>query len=180
MSEAASGEAAPLIVTLGFEAASFARLDAMRRRHFPSARNHIPAHLTLFHKLPGEEAEAVAATLVEVSRATPQLRLSVKGLRFLGYGTAYSIASPSLVALRGELAARFSSWLTPQDAQRFQPHVTIQNKAPAPVAKALFSELEAEFEPFDLSATGLLLWHYRGGPWEAAGAFPFEGVRGED
>ena len=43
-------------------------------------------------------------------------------------------------------------------------------------AKALHTELAAGFTPFDVRADGLLLWWYRGGPWEAAGAFPFSAV----
>ena len=61
-------EDAPLILTLGFDAASFTHLDAMRRRHFPAERNFIPAHLTLFHHLPGEREQDIAATLRSVAR----------------------------------------------------------------------------------------------------------------
>ncbi|GGD85933.1 hypothetical protein GCM10011390_00610 [Aureimonas endophytica] len=167
--------APPLIVTLGFDAASFATFDALRRRHFPPARNHLPAHLTLFHHLDGEEEAAIAATLREASLARPPLPLAVAGLRFLGYGSAFAIEAPALVALRQDLAARWRTMLTPQDASPFRPHVTIQNKAPAGEAKALFACLQAEFTPFDATGTELLLWRYRGGPWEAAGAFPFAG-----
>ena len=167
-------EAAPLIVTLAFDASSFRHFQAMRVRHFPAHRNHIPAHLTLFHHLPGGEEREVARILRETTREVSPFALAVTGLRFLGYGCAYEIGAPALADLRGELAERFRSWLTPQDAQGFRPHVTIQNKASAPEAKALFAELSAGFEPFEATGTGLLLWHYRGGPWEAAGAFPFE------
>ena len=43
---------APIIVSAEFGAADFARLDGLRRAHFPPARNVLPAHLTLFHHLP--------------------------------------------------------------------------------------------------------------------------------
>lgn len=169
-------DAAPLIVTLEFDALSFERFQAMRVRHFPAHRNHIPAHLTLFHHLPGEEVREVAGVLRDATRDVPPIPLGATGLRFLGYGCAYEIQAPALVSLRTDLAGRFRPWLTPQDAQGFRPHVTIQNKAPAGEAKVLFADLSAAFEPFDATGTGLLLWHYRGGPWEAAGRFPFGGV----
>ena len=37
-------DAAPLILTLGLDAATQAWLEAMRRAHFPPARNLVPAH----------------------------------------------------------------------------------------------------------------------------------------
>lgn len=162
---------APLIVTLGFDAASFEFFDEARRRHFPPARNRIPAHLTLFHHLPGDEEADIALALSEVARRTPRLTLRVAGLRFLGFGSAYSIVSPALVALRDELASRWRDRLTPQDAAPLKPHVTVQNKVPAAQAKQLFAELQDGFRPFEASGTHLLLWRYRGGPWEAAGRY---------
>lgn len=164
---------APLILTLRFDDESFRHFDGMRRRHFPKARNQIPAHLTLFHHLPGEAQAEIAEVLCQTAARTPALSLAVTGLRFLGYGSAYIVESAPLAALRAALAETWRDGLTPQDAQAFRPHVTIQNKAPAPAAKALFAELDTAFRPFEAKATGLLLWHYRGGPWEAAGTFDF-------
>lgn len=145
----------------------------MRRRHFPPARNHIPAHLTLFHKLPGAEQTAIAATLRRTAERAAAFAMEVRGLRFLGFGVAYDIRSPDLDALRADLAATWKDWLTPQDAQGFRAHITIQNKAKAEEAKALHEALAGSFQPFFIDATALLLWHYRGGPWEAAGRFAF-------
>ncbi|MCE7030241.1 2'-5' RNA ligase family protein [Jiella avicenniae] len=167
---------APLILTLGFDGASFAHLDAQRRRHFPPERNLIPAHLTLFHHLPGEKEPEIAATLRALTRDAAPIPLTVAGLRFLGRGCAYDIEAPRLVALRRDLAIRWQADLTPQDAQGFRPHVTVQNKVPAAEARATFETLRAEFSPFEATGTDLLLWHYRGGPWDAAGKFPFGGV----
>jgi len=166
-------EDAPLILTLRFDAASFVRFDAERRRYFPPARNLIPAHLTLFHHLPGRLLAQIAHHLASAAAGQMEFPLAVTGLRFLGGGTAYAIESPALLALRAELAALWENDLTRQDAQGFRPHVTIQNKCPAPEARRLFESLSADFEPFEATATGLLLWHYRGGPWEAAGEYPF-------
>jgi len=167
----------PLLVTLRFDEPSFRRFQSERKQHFPAARNIVPAHLSLFHKLPGEEIGAIVADLREVTKEQRgAIPLAIAGLRFLGYGTAYTIASPPFDALRADLARRWTSWLTPQDAQRFSAHVTIQNKAPAGDAKVLHARLNTTFTPFTAEATGLLLWHYRNGPWEPAGAFPFPEV----
>ncbi|KQT50771.1 phosphoesterase HXTX [Aureimonas sp. Leaf454] len=166
---------APLILTLAFDDDSFRHFNDMRRRHFPKARNHIPAHLTLFHHLPGEDEAEIARMLEDVAKTTAPLTLQVTGLRFLGYGSAYTLESAPLAALRAALAARWRDRLTRQDAQGFRPHVTIQNKASAPEARRLFETLDSEFRPFEATGTGLRLWRYRGGPWDEAGAFSFRG-----
>src|SRR6476469_7699644 len=45
----------PLIVTLLLDDAAQQRFDALRTAHFPAERNHLAAHVTLFHALPGEQ-----------------------------------------------------------------------------------------------------------------------------
>ncbi|BDA84197.1 hypothetical protein Sa4125_17390 [Aureimonas sp. SA4125] len=170
-----AGSGAPLILTLRFDDASFAHFHGMRRRHFPPERNFIPAHLTLFHHLPGDRYAEIAEAVASRAARLEPFPLAIRGLRFLGQGTAYAIDSPPLAALRGEFAARWAPHLTRQDMQGFRPHVTIQNKVPPPASRTLFEALSASFLPFEATATGLLLWHYRGGPWEAAGEFAFSG-----
>ncbi|HEY8610622.1 MAG TPA: 2'-5' RNA ligase family protein [Roseomonas sp.] len=166
---------APLILTLGFDAESFARLDALRQAYFPPERNQIPAHLTLFHALPGAAREEIEDNLRTACAATAPMALRVTGLRSLGRGVALEIAAPELVALRRVLARHWDEWLTPQDGQGWRPHVTIQNKVAPEEARALLASLEAGFVPWEARGEGLLLWHYRGGPWEAAAKIPFAG-----
>ena len=166
---------APLILTLRFDDAAFARLDSLRRAHFPAERNHIPAHLTLFHALPGEAMEEVLSGLRFACAATAPMALRFTGPRSLGRGVALEVASPELVALRRALAAGWSHMLTRQDAGGFRPHVTVQNKVSAEAAAALLAGMAAGFEPWEARGEGLLLWHYRGGPWEAAASIPFGG-----
>ncbi len=164
---------APLILTLRFDDRSFAFFQAQRQRYFPPDRNLIPAHLTLFHKLPGDHLAIISQDLESAARAQPPFRLDVTGLRSLGRGTAYTLASPNLQFLRRELAQKWDAWLGPQDRQKHQPHVTVQNKVEPADARALLAELSQAFTPFQATALGLDLWSYRGGPWESAGSFLF-------
>ena len=165
----------PLILTLDLDARLFAGLDALRRQHFPPDRNHIPAHVTLFHHLPGEHEADVVAHLADVCRTQPPVPVSLPGVRSLGKGVAVTVAGPELVALRNRLAGHWAGWLTPQDRQGFRPHVTVQNKVLPAEAKALLAELAAWWVPVHGAGDGLRLWRYVGGPWEAAGRFPFAG-----
>jgi 2'-5' RNA ligase len=156
---------APLILTLALHADDQARFERLRRLHFPAGRNLIPAHVTLFHHLPGQEIEAVSDAVEARCAATP-FPVAVSGLRFLGRGVAYALESSALTALRAGLAREWDGWLTPQDRQGWRPHVTIQNKVPPEAARALHANLQAAFAPFAVRAEGLDLWRYLGGPWE--------------
>ncbi|MBX9627995.1 MAG: 2'-5' RNA ligase family protein [Gemmataceae bacterium] len=165
----------PLIVTLGLDPATFAVLDALRRRHFPPGRNLVPAHVTLFHHLPGEEELAVSGRLQDVCDGTPPVSVLFPRVRFLGKGVAVEVEAPELIRVRNRLAAGMASWLTPQDRQPYRPHATVQNKADPTAARALYAELAAGWVPFEGRGDRLLLWRYRGGPWEPAGEFSFAG-----
>lgn len=165
-----------LILTLGMEEDAQARFDAMRTRHFPPDRNVVPAHVSLFHALPGEEVDTVAQDIQAACAEQGPFRVQVGGLRSLGRGVAYELRSPELVRMRAGLAKHWQDWLTPQDRQGFRPHMTIQNKAAPEEARALLAAMKAEFVPFGFTATGLLLWRYLGGPWDAVGRFPFAGA----
>jgi len=162
-----------LILTAEMDALASERFGALRRRYFPPERNYIPAHLTLFHHLPGEAEDEILATLAAALSGRAPPLMEVTGLRFLGRGVAYALASSGLSGLRADLAQTWSPWLGPQDRQPFRPHVTVQNKVGGREARALLTTLEAEFEPFAVRAEALLLWRYLGGPWEAAGRVAF-------
>jgi 2'-5' RNA ligase len=155
----------PLIVTLTLDDAAQQRFDALREAHFPRERNHLQAHVTLFHALPGEQEEQVRRDLAEAADR-PAFPVRVSGLRSLGRGVAYVLDSPDLARVRTGLRERWQPWLTPQDAAKHSPHVTVQNKVAPEQARALLTQLEAAFVPYDVTATGLALWRYLGGPWE--------------
>ena len=163
----------PLILTLLLDDTSQDALDALRQTHFPEGRNHLSAHLTLFHKLPGTEIETVSLDLAEVVSAFRPIAMVAIRPILLGRGVAIALDAPGLHTVRAELRRRWEAWLSPQDLQRHRPHVTIQNKVVPAEAKALHAELAAGFEPFPVTGTGLGLWRYLGGPWEPVSTFRF-------
>lgn len=164
----------PIILTLQFDEASSAFFDAQRRAHYPPAINRTPAHLTLFHALPGEEPDAILRALAPHVRQ-PAFPVLVERLIPLGRGVAYGVASQRLLGLRRALAETWREALTRQDRERFRPHVTIQNKVTPQEARATLARLEASFAPFRATAEGVQLWWYRGGPWQPLAAVPFAG-----
>ncbi|MFY9294132.1 MAG: 2'-5' RNA ligase family protein [Methylorubrum rhodinum] len=166
----------PLILTLQMEAAAFAEFDGLRRRHFPEALNHIPAHATLFHHLPGDAPDAVIETVTALARAEGPPEVAVTGVRFTGRGVAFSLDSEPLAGFRGRVAAAFRNDLTAQDRQGWRPHVTVQNKVKPETARALHASLAQGFSPSRFRAPGVLLWRYLGGPWERLATIPFGGA----
>ena len=165
-------DTAPLILTLLLDAASQRHFDELRQAHFPPARNHLAAHVTLFHALPGATVDEVVAD-VRVAARRPPFEVMVTGLRPLGGGVAFTLASPALEALRAGLAERWRHGLSRQDRSGFRPHVTVQNKVAADAAAALLASLRDGFSPWAARADGLALWRYRGGPWDHVSTVPF-------
>ncbi len=118
----------------------------------------------------------MTAEVARQAAATPAFSVQVEGLRKLGRGVAFTIVSPELMALRAHLAHVFADDLTPQDRQGFRPHVTIQNKVTPAAANILFDRMSGRFTPWTAKAKALRLWHYHGGPWEAAGRYNLERI----
>lgn len=161
-------------MTALFGAADHARLTALRTAHFPPDRNHLDAHLTLFHHLPPSIETELKARLAEEARAKPPPAM-LSEVRNLGNGTALSVESPALSAVRERLADAFHGLLTPQDQAGWRPHVTLQNKVTPTEAKMLQAALREAFEPCPLVIAGIGVWRYLGGPWESVSRHAFRG-----
>ncbi len=169
----------PYVLTVLLDAASQERFEALRREHFPPGRNVVSAHVSVFHALPPGDTTPDAVRAVLAGLAPHPSVMTVTGVRSLGRGVAYTLDAPGVAPVRSALARAFEGGLTPQDRQPWRPHVTVQNKVTPAAARALLERLSAGFTPFEVVAEGLLLWRYRGGPWEPAGEIRF-GQRPED
>ncbi len=155
---------APLLLTLGLAEPAQGVFQALRLRHFPPERDQVPAHVSLFHALPGAERREIQRVLHALDAVS--FEITVGAPRSLGRGVAFPLGSPELTALRGRLARAWSDWLTPQDRASFRPHVTVQNKVTPEQARATLAHLAAGFVPWRTEGCALLLWRYLGGPWE--------------
>ena len=166
--------AGALILTAELAPADLAWLDALRRRYYPTERNQVPAHLTMFHALP-PSLEGEARHRLALAAAARAPRATIAGLMDLGGGVALRIVSEDLDRIRNELSYAFHGMLGAQDQGGWRPHVTIQNKVPAREARQLLSALERDFQPRPLAIHGLGLHRYLGGPWETLQAWAFRG-----
>jgi hypothetical protein len=165
----------PIIITAEMAKTDQAWANGLRRAHFPPERNHLDAHITLFHHLPPSHLPEIKSRLATLASecAAPVARLSE--VMSLGRGVAYRVDSPDLLAIRDELAHEFRGLLIPQDQARPRLHITVQNKVEPSVAKALHAQLSAEFTPRAFAISGLAAHYYRGGPWENIARWAFRG-----
>lgn len=173
-SNSAPGVRGALIVTAELGAEDLVWLDALRKRHFPPERNHLPAHLTMFHALPPSAEREIRGRLAALATEAPP-RAALAGLMNLGGGVAFRIVSDDLDRMRATIARDLHGLLSAQDAAGWRPHVTIQNKVAPKISRGLLTELEAGFRPRALAISGLGLHRYLGGPWERLAVYPFRG-----
>jgi hypothetical protein len=169
----------PLVLTLGLDTLGQARFDGERKRYYPARLNRIPAHVSLFHALPGKEEASIRLELEKLADRTALFPVEVYDLMRLGRGVAYAVRASQLDELHARLRAAWLPWLTRQDGQPFRPHIVVQNKVDPGEARALYERLSSAFRPWTVEATGFLLWHYEGGPWSPAGEFRFSAGIGE-
>lgn len=163
-----------LIVTAEIGAPDFAWLDQLRRNHYAPERNQVPAHLTIFHSLPPSAEGEVRSTLSRLCSERPP-KARIEGLMDLGGGVALRVVSDDLDRIRGELAQDFHGLLSAQDSGGWKPHITIQNKVPPKISRALIATLQNEFRSRPLAICGLGIHRYMGGPWERLGTLAFRG-----
>ncbi len=168
-------DSAPFIVTAELPADLFAWANGLRRAHFPPERNHLAAHVTLFHAFAPSLREELLPLLKRLAAACAPVPARISGLMSLGRGTAIALESPDMLALRQQIADHFHGALTAQDQHKPRLHITIQNKVLPQAAKDLQQALAGTVQPRPFAFTGLGLHLYRGGPWEAVGVFKFRG-----
>lgn len=159
---------APIVVTATMGAADQRLFDALRHAHFPRDRNHLRAHITLFHQLPPSALGELQRLVGRIAADTPPPLAMLREVYSLGQGVAFRIDSHELIAIRARIADHFAGMLTAQDSGTPRLHITVQNKATPAEARALFGELASGFRPRPLEIVGLAAHHYRGGPWEPA------------
>ncbi len=167
------GERPPFVLTLEMDGESFARFNELRQAHYPPERNLVPAHVTLFYRLPGGNGREIKALLTQTASSQKRFAISVGDVKELERGVAVFLHSPQLSALRGELAAEWWPWLTDQDRLGFRPHVTVASSLGAGEARHTRESIAATFRAPSMRAVGLHLWRYRNGPWESERLFSF-------
>jgi hypothetical protein len=128
----------------------------------------------MFHHLPGDRLDDVRRFVETYACRCGVMEATLDHVRHLGTGVAFAVESEMLRALRGKLAERFKPWLGRQDLQKWQPHITVQNKVAVVDADALHERLALAFRPTTILIAGIDIWRYLGGPWELIVAVGFK------
>ena len=135
----------------------------------------MPAHICLFHNLPGAEVHALSFAIESLCARRNSFDLEARPARFLGRGVALAYEAPALTEVRASIAHDFAGMLTAQDREPFRAHVTIQNKVDVKIARRLFEDMSGR-APLACRIEGIDLWRYRNGPWEPVDRFAFADV----
>lgn len=165
---------APFIVTAEMPPDIFAWADGLRRAHFPPERNVLSAHVTLFHSFAPSLREELLRTLGDFACEFAAPDAVVEGLMNLGKGTALSVRSPGMLAIRERIAERFQGALTKQDQHTPRLHITVQNKVTVDDARRLQAELDG-YPARAFRFTGLGLHLYMGPHWDPLSTWSFRG-----
>jgi 2'-5' RNA ligase superfamily len=169
---------APFIVTGELPVDIFAWATGLRAEHFPPERNHLKAHVTLFHSFAPSLRDELPRFLSRMAGEFAPPAAELTGLMDLGGGTALAIRSPGLLAVHQLISDHFWDMLTKQDQGGKKLHITIQNKVPRAEALALQAELGPRLLQRRFAFTGLGLHLYRGPHWEAVNTWKFRGKHG--
>ena len=102
----------PFILTAALppDLAGFA--EGLRRAHYPPEKNHLHAHVTLFHAFAPSLREELRDFIPRIAAEFAVPRGAVKGVMGLGKGTAIALDAPQLLTLRKGIAEHFHGSLT--------------------------------------------------------------------
>jgi len=167
--------ARPFIVTAALPANIQSWADALRHEHYPAERNHLHAHVTMFHSFAPSLFEELRDFLPTIAREFAAPEGYVTGVMDLGKGTAIALQSEALLTLRGLIAEHFHGSLTAQDLYEPRPHITIQNKVTKSEARALQARLAPAIEHRPFTFPALELHLYQDGPWQHIKTCAFRG-----
>jgi len=169
----------PFILTAALPADLGAWAEGLRRAHYPAERNHLHAHVTLFHSFAPTLLNELRDFLPRVAAEFAAPVGAITGVMDLGTGNAIALEASQLLALRALIAEHFHGSLTAQDLHEPRPHITIQNKVTKRAARSLQASLGPVLAPWiakgRFTFPALELWQYRGGPWERVKACAFRG-----
>ncbi|KWV92703.1 2'-5' RNA ligase family protein [Erythrobacter sp. YT30] len=171
--------ARPFILTAALPPEVQGWADGLRRAHYPPERNHLLAHVTMFHSFAPSLLDELKTFLPRITAEFAPPVGQVSGIMDLGTGTAIALSAEPLLALREMIAEHFHGSLTDQDLYEPRPHITIQNKVTKREARELQRALALEIElkqdagPFVFPSLELHL--YKDGPWELVKRQVFRG-----
>ncbi|ROW12100.1 hypothetical protein VMCG_00707 [Cytospora schulzeri] len=169
------------VLTLNTTPSLHKPVTALREKHFPAHLNRTPAHLTMFHALPGSHMSSIVAAIEKECQDLAPFRLTTGSLFRMRRGVGINVGQGAQPArlLHRALQQCWADVLSEQDRQGWRPHWTIQNKVnDVAVVEGTLREVEQEFPGAEGFAEGCVLWRYEaGGAWKFERMFEFGGAK---
>jgi hypothetical protein len=160
----------PLAVTLAIDDDARDRFAAERARLWPDAPDSA-AHVQLFREIPGEIAPSVRLDLADASG--PAFAVGVAGVLPLSHGVAYGLLSAELTHRHRSLQESWWPHLTERDQRPLRAHLAVQNDVSPAAARAALGQVRRAFRPYEIRATGFVLWQRAGDAWTELDRFDF-------
>lgn len=154
------------VLTLHTDPEHAERMTTLRKTNFQ--RMLVPAHICLFHALPGSQIGKIKADIQSLTKRTrPFAIYTDKAYKFAtnnGVGVNVSNVRP-VRRLQRSLAKRWSEFLSTQDSRTFRPHYTITSKVSEDEAEEAFQRISEDFQSSTGEVDGLALFKYDNGRW---------------
>jgi hypothetical protein len=160
----------PLAVTLAIDDAARQRFDDERGRLWPDAPRHA-GHVELFREIPGEIGPSVRLDLADA--AGPAFAVGVAGVLPLSHGVAYGLLSAELTHRHRSLQESWWPHLGEHDQRPLRAYVAVQNDVSSAAARAALGKVRRGFRPYEIQATGFVLWHHVDDSWTELARFDF-------
>ena len=168
-------ESSNYILTLHTTPEIFYAANTLREKYFPKPINKTPAHITLFHALPGSKLDKIRADLEQFARMQTPFSISTGSIKRLRHGAALLMkGSYPAKEIHSQLKGRWMEWLSQQDRGGFQGHYTVMNKVEdSETIDRAIDEIGDSFRGAEGQAQGLTLWKYDKGRWRLPERFYF-------
>ncbi|KAK5952721.1 hypothetical protein OHC33_006313 [Knufia fluminis] len=158
--EGYSNDQPSYVLSLWTDRAHNDSMNSLRKTYFPPKLNKIPAHITLFHALPGSKLESdVLPAIRHIASRTPPYRVRATNPMRLSHGVGIKVADDIDHAndstrgrnmtriVHAELRKKWGEWLSEQDSTPPRFHYTVMNKVNNErVVEQALAQLEESFK----------------------------------
>lgn len=148
------------VLTLLTDPAHNNSMNSLRKTYFPPHLNKIPAHITLFHALPGSKLESeILPGIKYMASRTPPYRVRATNPFRLSRGVGIKVEDDIDHAndskrgrnmtriIHAELRKKWGEWLSEQDSTPPRFHYTVMNKVnDEQVVEQALAQLNESFE----------------------------------
>ena len=162
------------IVALRTDSKHHTALNNLRKCYFPQSLNKVPAHVCLFHALPGSQLPRIRGDIGDVVRkSTPSFIRTLPPRSFANeHGVALPVDAPIALKIFEVLKSKWRLFLSKQD-HSFRAHYTVANQLDEAACLRVLEEVQKTFTRSEGQVIGLTMARYEKGFWKNPELFMF-------